>query len=184
MDDSCNLCSSSVLHGHQPKHQVLNPCQLNAQMQEAPTSLSAWQAALPAPESLLRAACPPPASSHGVREAASGPINSAFVQWSAWQALAATGKHSAHIQLPAIVHGNQSDGGCPPFLRVVPQQDVCDCDDDEGLGCVTQPTQQPVDGAEQDVAPEGRNSGVALRALPCTASPLPAKGRRGRELEG
>ena len=73
-----------------------------------------------------------------------------------------TGKHSAHLQLPAIVHGNQSDGGCPPFLRVVPQQDVCDCDDDEGLGCVTQPTQQPVDGAEQDVAPEGRNTSIVV----------------------
>ena len=92
------------------------------------------------------------------------------MQWSAWQALAAIGRHSAHIQLPAIVHGNQSDGGCPPLLRVVPQQDVCDCDDDEGLGCVAQPTQQAVDGSKQDVAPEERNSivgceGVALHCL-------------------
>ena len=89
-----------------------------------------------------------------------------------------TGKHSAHIQLPAIVHGNQSDGGCPPLLGVVPQQDVGDCNDDEGLGGVTQPTQQPVDGAEQDVAPAGRNGGVGmLRSCPVLPPPcLPKAG--------
>ena len=92
------------------------------------------------------------------------------------QSLRSIGKRSAHLQLPAIVHGNQSDGGCPPFLRVVPQKDVCDSNDDEGLGCVTQPTQQPVDGAEQDVAPEGRNSGVGGEA---PALPPPCLPRAG-----
>ena len=39
--------------GPSSEHQVLNPCQLSAQMLEAPTSLGAWQAACPALEILL-----------------------------------------------------------------------------------------------------------------------------------
>lgn len=42
------------------------------------------------------------------------------------------------------------DGSCPPFLRMVTQEDVGASNDHEGLGCVTEPTKDPAQGAKQD----------------------------------